>query len=383
MTNPQRFVNRMIFFLLLAGGVAGLLYDVIMQAFLHNPYLNGLIVACLLFGIIYSFRRVLVLKPEARWIREFRNAGPGIAMQSPPRLLTPIAQVLGEAARRGRGSLATANMRYLLDSVSNRLDESRDVSRYLTGLLIFLGLLGTFWGLLTTIQSVSGVIGNLSLGGGDLTQSFDQLKSGLAAPLSGMGIAFSSSLFGLSGSLVLGFLDLQANRAQSAFFEDLEEWLSSLTRLTGGANSNAFDGDGSVPAYIQALLEQTADNLDNLQRLIVRSEQGRADMHAGQRALVEGLSSLGDQLAGQRDLLARMVQGQEDLKPLLGRLGQSGALDDSTRNHIRNMDVQLGRMVDDMTRARAQMTQELRSEIKMVSRTIAHVAGDPRAAAGE
>ncbi|WGF88187.1 flagellar motor protein MotA [Marinivivus vitaminiproducens] len=383
MTNPQRFVNRMIVFLLLAGGVVGLLYDVIMRAFLHNPYLNGLIVACLLFGIIYSFRRVLVLKPEARWIQEFRNAGPGLAMQSPPRLLTPIAQVLGETARRGRASLATANVRYLLDSVSHRLDENRDVSRYLTGLLIFLGLLGTFWGLLTTIQSVGGVIGDLSLGEGDLVQSFDQLKSGLTAPLSGMGIAFSSSLFGLSGSLILGFLDLQANQAQSSFFEDLEEWLSSLTRLTGGANSNAFDGDGSVPAYIQALLEQTADNLDNLQRLIVRSEQGRADVHAGQRALVEGLSALSDQLAGQRDLLSRMVQSQEDLKPLLGRLGQSGALDDTTRNHIRNMDVQLGRLAEDMTRARAQMTQELRSEIKMVSRTIAHVAGDPHAAAGE
>ena len=381
MTSPQRFLTRMIVFLVLTGAIAGAVYEQLMRAFLTNPPLNGLILAVLLFGIVYCLRRVLVLKPEIRWIEAFRSARPGLSMEDAPRLLSPLAQALGEQERRGRSALGATNVRYLLDSIQHRLEESRDISRYLTGLLIFLGLLGTFWGLLDTIGSVGTVISELSVGEGDLTQSFDELKRGLAQPLGGMGIAFSSSLFGLAGSLIVGFLDLQANQAQSTFYDELEEWLATMTRFGGG--TVGVEGDLPVPAYIQALLEQTADNLDNLQRLVARAEQGRAEAHGAQIALNERLAALGDQLAAQYELLARMASSQEELRPLIGRLGQGGGMDDATRGHIRNLDVLMSRLVEETSRGRQQVIQELRSEIKMVSRTIAHLAGDPHAAAGE
>jgi hypothetical protein len=379
MTNPQRFVTRMILFLLAAALAIGWAYDIVFRIFLYNPVLNGLILGVLLVGTIYIFRRVWSIKPEIRWIESFRTNQPGFSLQTAPRLLAPVASALGEHERRGRVMLPAMSVRYLLDSISARLDESRDISRYQIGLLIFLGLLGTFWGLLETIGSVGEVINGLSVGEGDLVVMFDELKAGLAAPMEGMGTAFSSSLFGLAGSLVLGFLDLQASQAQNSFYQDVEEWFSGLTRLSG-TDTGSLAGDHSMPAYVQAMLEQTAENLDSLQRSVVRSEENQTTVHSGLVALTERLSALGDQIATEQALLARLISSQEELRPLLGRLvetqGGSG-FDEATRNHIRNMDVYLARLLDESVQGRNQMTHEIRSEIKMVARTIAAVAGEP------
>lgn len=383
MTNPQRFINRMILFLLLAALAVAGIYEIVFRMFLYNPLLNGLILGVLLFGIIYIFRRVLGLKPEIRWIEAFRTQQPGFSLQAAPRLLAPVAGVLGEQERRGRVRLPAMSARYLLDSVSARLDESRDIARYQIGLLIFLGLLGTFWGLLETINSISMVISGLTVGEGDLVTVFDDLKAGLAAPMAGMGTAFSSSLFGLAGSLVLGFLDLQANQAQNSFYNEMEEWLSSLARL-GGAEPLQGSGDVNVPAYVQALLEQTAENLESLQRAVARSEENQSSIHSGLVALTERLSALGDQIATEQALLGRLIGSQEELRPIVARLveGDSG-IDEATRNHIRNMDVYLARLLDESVQGRSQMTHELRSEIKMVARTIAAAAaGEQRALSG-
>jgi hypothetical protein len=383
MTNPQRFINRMIVFLVLAALAVAGVYEIVFRIVLYNPLLNGLILGILLFGIIYMFRRVLGLKPEIRWIEAFRTQQPGFSLQAAPRLLAPVAGVLGEQERRGRVRLPAMSVRYLLDSVSARLDESRDISRYQIGLLIFLGLLGTFWGLLGTIGSISTVISGLSVGEGDLVTLFDNLKAGLAAPMAGMGTAFSSSLFGLAGSLILGFLDLQANQAQNSFYNEMEEWLSSLTRL-GGAEPLQAGGEVNVPAYVQALLEQTAENLESLQRAVARSEENQSSIHSGLIALTERLSALGDQIATEQALLGRLIGSQEELRPIVARLveGDSG-IDEATRNHIRNMDVYLARLLDESVQGRSQMTHELRSEIKMVARTIAAAAaGEQRALSG-
>jgi hypothetical protein len=382
MTNPQRFINRMILFLLLAALAVAGAYEIVFRIFLYNPLLNGLILGVLLVGIIYIVRRVLGLKPEIRWIEAFRTQQPGFSLQAAPRLLAPVAGVLGEQERRGRVRLQAMSVRYLLDSVSARLDESRDIARYLIGLLIFLGLLGTFWGLLQTINSVSTVISGLSVGEGDLVTLFDDLKVGLAAPMAGMGTAFSSSLLGLAGSLILGFLDLQANQAQNSFYNEMEEWLSSLTRL-GGAEPLHAGGDVNVPAYVQALLEQTAENLESLQRAVARSEENQSSIHSGLIALTERLSALGDQIATEQALLGRLIGSQEELRPIVARLveGDSG-IDEATRNHIRNMDVYLARLLDESVQGRSQMTHELRSEIKMVARTIAAAAAGERALSG-
>src|SRR3989454_2206398 len=227
LSSPGIFLVRMMVFLILCALVVIVLYKQIWVAFLANPGLNALIIGVLLIGIVLSFRQVTRLFPEVNWVNGFRLADPGLAVERPPVLLAPMAAILGD--RIGRMAISAQMMRGILDSIAARLDEARDLSRYMTGLLIFLGLLGTFWGLIETVGSVGKVIEGLKVGG-DAGAIFDSLKEGLAAPLSGMGISFSSSLFGLAGSLILGFLDLQTSQAQNRFYTDLEDWLSTTVR---------------------------------------------------------------------------------------------------------------------------------------------------------
>src|SRR4029077_16017369 len=192
------------------------------SAFMGNPALNGIIMGAMLVGIIYIFREVMLLNPEVAWIENYRrnqSAG-GAAVGKPPRLLSPMATMFAER-KGGRVSLSAISLRTLLDGIATRLDESREISRYFIGLLVFLGLLCTFYGLLETLRSVGGVIGTLSIGAGDVGRAFNDLKTGLQAPIAGMGTAFSASPFGLAGSLVLGFLDLQAGQGQKRFYKDL------------------------------------------------------------------------------------------------------------------------------------------------------------------
>jgi hypothetical protein len=223
-SSPRIFLVRMLVFLILCGLIVVVIHPQIWTAFKANPPLNGLIIGVLLIGILLSFRQVIRLFPEVAWVNSFRLADPGIALERPPTLLAPMAAILRDQA--GSMSISSLTMRTLLDSIAMRLDEAREISRYMTGLLIFLGLLGTFWGLIETVSSVGGVITNLKVGS-DAGATFDTLRDGLAAPLSGMGISFSSSLFGLAGSLVLGFLDLQMSQAQNRFHTELEDWLAT------------------------------------------------------------------------------------------------------------------------------------------------------------
>ncbi len=372
-TRPQIFLTRMVVFLAIVVVVVGVLFEMIERAFTANPLLNGLIVGVLILGIAYIFRQVLRLYPEVRWIEDFRRDQPGLSVQAPPRLLSPMATMLGE--RAGRLTLSALSMRTLLDGISARLDESRDISRYLIGLLIFLGLLGTFWGLLDTIHSVGAVVQSLSAGEGDVATIFQDLKAGLQAPLSGMGTAFSSSLFGLAGSLVLGFLDLQASQAQNRFYNDLEEWLSGLTRLT--SSSALAEGGQSIPAYVNALLEQTADSLDNLQRIIARGEESRISADQKLMSLTEKLATLTDQMRAEQTLMVKLAENQADMKPLIQRLndllagGSIGGIDEATAGHIRNIDVYMTRLLEETVVGRNQMLDEIRSELKFLARTIA------------
>src|SRR6187399_2934323 len=227
LSSPRIFLFRMMVFLILCSLVLVVLYKQIKDAFMANPGLNALIIAVLVIGILLAFRQVIRLFPEVAWVNGFRLNDPGLAVARAPVLLAPMATILGE--RAGRTAISPTTMRGLMDSIATRLDEARDISRYMTSLLVFLGLLGTFWGLIETVGSVGKVIEGLKIGG-DSGSLFDTLKEGLAAPLSGMGISFSSSLFGLAGSLILGFLDLQSSQAQNRFYTDLEDWLASTVR---------------------------------------------------------------------------------------------------------------------------------------------------------
>jgi hypothetical protein len=221
---PRIFLVRMLIFVVLVGVIVAVLRNQIEIAFMANPALNGLIILVLLLGIGLALRQVLRLYPEIAWVNGFRLGDPGLAVKRAPVLLAPMAAIL--RSRADRMAISAQMLRGILDSIATRLDEARDVSRYMTGLLVFLGLLGTFWGLIETVTSVGGVIQGLKATG-DAASMFDALRGGLAAPLSGMGISFSSSLFGLAGSLVLGFLDLQSSGAQNRFYTELEDWLST------------------------------------------------------------------------------------------------------------------------------------------------------------
>jgi hypothetical protein len=251
----------MLVYLAIVSAICILLYEPLGNAFMANQAFNGVILGVLVVGILINFRQVLVLNTEIRWIRVFRTGQPGISVTAEPRLLKPLATHLSKR-RRDRFSLSAQALRTILDGLRERLDESREISRYMVGTLIFLGLLGTFWGLLGTIAAVGQVIDGLEVGSGDYAAVFTQLKEGLKAPLSGMGTAFSSSLFGLGGSLVLGFLDLQAGHAQNRFFNGLEEWLSGVTQLVddlgvGGLSAHPVEVNGESAAPTMELLVET------------------------------------------------------------------------------------------------------------------------------
>jgi hypothetical protein len=266
LSSPRIFLIRMLVFLILCGLVVTILYKQIIGAFMANPGLNGLIIAVLFVGILLAFRQVIRLFPEVSWVNGFRLADPGLAVAKPPVLLAPMATMLGERARRT--AISATVMRTIMDSIATRLDEARDISRYMTGLLVFLGLLGTFWGLIETVTAVGGVIQGLKVSG-ETGAVFEALREGLAAPLSGMGISFSSSLFGLAGSLVLGFLDLQAGQAQNRFYMELEDWLativSDLSTDSGEVRTAAAGAlpSGEMRSAIDKLKEAVAETGSN------------------------------------------------------------------------------------------------------------------------
>jgi len=359
------------------------LSPVLFVAFDNNPVLNSLILAVALIGIGWNLRQVLRLSPEVTWVETYQTARPHLSSLPSPQLLAPMASMLAarEAQSRtdqARFTLSASAMRSLLDGIASRLDESRELSRYMTGLLIFLGLLGTFWGLLKTVSAVSDVIASMSVGSGDLNALFEQLKSGLAKPLAGMGTAFSASMFGLSGALVLGFLDLTAGQAQNRFFNELEEWLAGLTRLSSGVLA---EGEGSVPVYVQALLEQTAENMENLQRILQRGEDGRAQANQAVMALTEHIATLADTMRTSQQLMLRLAESQASIGPALQRLSEQRrdqGFEDAARGHLRNIELFLQRLLADAEQGRAQSTAELRNDLRILTRTVAALAEDQR-----
>lgn len=380
MTRPSRYLVRMIVFLAAVAAVAAMLAAGLEHAFMANPALNGLILGVFLLGIGLNFRQVLLLKPEVEWLESWMRGQPAPS-GGRLRLLGPMAGMLGE--RQGRMSLSALGLRSVLDSIGSRLDESRDLAKYFVGLLIFLGLLGTFWGLSQTVGSVGEVIASLSVGGEAAAQAFERMKAGLEAPLAGMGTAFSTSLFGLAGSLVLGFLDLQAGQAQNTFYNELEEWLAGQTRL--GSSGGVSDGDQSVPAYIRALLEQTADSLDGLQRTISRGEESRISANSNIQSLNDRLSTLADQMKVEQALMLKLGEAQLELRPLLARLAEnsgvgaavpSTGMDEVSRTHLRNLDVSMNRLVELNARSHDELVGELRAQFKLLARTIAALAED-------
>jgi hypothetical protein len=314
LSSPRIFLFRMMVFIVLGGLVAFLLHKQIEVAFMANPGLNSLIIAVLVIGIVLTLRQVIRLYPEITWVNNFRLADPGLAVERPPVLLAPMAAILG--SRIGRMAISAQMLRGILDSIATRLDEARDISRYMTGLLVFLGLLGTFWGLIETVSSVGGVIQGLKATG-DAGSMFDSLREGLAAPLSGMGISFSSSLFGLAGSLVLGFLDLQSSQAQNRFYTELEDWLSTTVYDQAAEPIVAAGGAGEVRGAIERL------------RDAVNEAGGSKAASAAMSNLAEAIQGLVHHMRSEQQMIRDWVDSQAEQQREIKRL-----LEIMVREHV-------------------------------------------------
>ncbi|MEQ9813655.1 MAG: MotA/TolQ/ExbB proton channel family protein [Azospirillaceae bacterium] len=383
MSRPGRYLTRMSIFvgavivvctILLGAGLA--------QVFMANPVLNGVIIALLLVGIAYTFRLVIAINPEVDWIENMRSNQPRASGHlAQPRLLAPLASMLRD--QRGRMAISAQSMRSVLDGIQSRMAEGREISRYLIGLLIFLGLLGTFWGLLQTIGAVGDVIRDLSTDTGDLAIVFGDLQAGLEAPLSGMGTAFSSSLFGLAGSLILGFLELQSGQAQNRFYNDLEDWLSSSVRLTGGGGG-LEGGDASItlPAYLRALVEQTSENMNQLAQAVVDMEERQSKGAQAQLDIANRLAEMTDQVRNQQVAALKAADMTAALQPIIARLvevlqNQPGTLDEESRQRLASIDNRLAALAEAIEDGRTRLSNEVREDIQVLTRTIAAIAEEP------
>jgi hypothetical protein len=323
---PRIYLIRMTVFLMVVAVLGVILYPPMKSAFLNNVGLNGFIVLVLVFGIGHAFMQVIRLWPEVNWVNSFRIADPGYEVPHIPRLLAPMASLLRD--RQGVTVLSPLSMRSLLDSLASRLDESRDLSRYLIGLLIFLGLLGTFWGLLDTVTSVAAAIRSLDISSSESASLFEELKTGLEAPLRGMGTSFSSSMFGLAASLIMGFLDLQSTQAQNRFYNDLENWLSSITDIEAGEGGSA---QVSVPHYLRLDLRELQAGIERMNRTLesaiakgaITGNSGQGSDPAAMEKLAGAVQGLVQQMREEQKIVRQWAQSQSDqqaeIKKLMAR----------------------------------------------------------------
>ncbi len=305
LASPTVYLVKILIFLVLVGLVAAILFTNIVTFFWANPFINSMIFLALFVGIFLSFRQIFRLFPEVKWVNSLQD---GTASNvRPPVLLAPVAGILRE--RIGEAVITPSSMRSILDSVGNRLDEAKDTSRYLTGLLVFLGLMGTFYGLLETVGSVAGVINALDVTSADSASLFSNLKEGLAAPLGGMGTAFSSSLFGLAGSLVLGFLDLQTSQAQNAFYTDLEDWMTSMTELDHPVSAMQVSAGGPD---MQAVIDRLGTTMQN--------QSSSQNAIRAMAELARGIDGLVKHIRTEQDDLRRHITEQGETNQKLREL---------------------------------------------------------------
>ena len=348
-------------------------YPRVEAVFLANPYLNGFIALVFVIGLLACFIQVYQLIRSVTWIVGFAAERPGHDLIVPPRLLAPLAALL--RSRGARNHISASSARSILDSVATRIDEARDITRYITNLLIFLGLLGTFFGLATTVPAVVDTIRSLAPQEGDTSVViFTRLMNGLEAQLGGMGVAFASSLLGLAGSLVVGLLELFASHGQNRFYRELEEWLSSITRL----GFSTGDGEGSTDQNaVAAVLDHMAEQMEAMHTMFTQSDISRSllDEKLGSLAksidrMTKTMSSDGD----RADALERMVDGQERLIEILeGRGGGEATgehVDAESRMRLRSIDVQLLRILEEMSAGRQESTADLRTDIAALTKAI-------------
>lgn len=357
-TQPYRQMVTMLLVLVLVGIGAYLIFPQVAPVFLANPLLNGFIGFVFVIGVLACFWQVFQLVSSVSWIEGFAHDRPGHQFTKAPRLLASLAALLRKAGARSQ--LNASSSRSILDSVATRIDEARDITRYLVNLLIFLGLLGTFYGLATTVPAVVDTIRSLAPQEGDSGVTvFERLMTGLEAQLGGMGVAFASSLLGLAGSLVVGLLELFASHGQNRFYRELEEWLSTITRL-GFASDDASGGDASVIGQLAEFLAE---------------QQASTDARLGE--LINSVNRLATQF-GEGDS-SQVIESQNRLADALQNLSgdASGQFDAESRMRLRSMDVQMLRILEEISAGRQESIGELRADIAQLTNAI-RVSGRSR-----
>lgn len=366
-TQPFRQVILMLAVLGLSGFGGFLALPRVLPVFQSNPYLNGFILFVFVVGVLACFWQVAQLMVSVRWIERFTTRGDQGGRAVPPRLLAPLAALLRR--RDKRMQITTNSTRSILDSVAQRIDEAREITRYIVSLLIFLGLLGTFYGLATVVPALVETIQSLAPQEGETgTDSFARLMSGLEGQLGGMGVAFASSLLGLACSLIVGLLELFAGHGQNRFYRELEEWLSSITRL--GFSS---DTEGPDLGAAGLVLDQMAEQMERLQRLFVESEQGRSEVDARLAQLADSVERMTERIeatAPSASSLARIAEGQEILAQAIREKETDEGLDAESRMRLRSIDVQMLRILEEISAGRQESMAELRTDLATLSRSL-------------
>ena len=359
-SQPIRQIVTMLIVVALVAVGAWLLHDTVFGIIGTNPWLNGFIAGVFLLAVVTCFWQVLILVKSVSWIESFARHEPGSADAEAPQLLAPLAQLL--RTRGARSQLSNSSSRSILESVATRIDEARDITRYLINLLIFLGLLGTFYGLATTVPAVVDTIRSLAPQEGESgLDVFSKLMGGLESQLGGMGTAFSSSLLGLAGSLVVGLLELFAGHGQNRFYRELEDWLTSITRV-GFAGAEG-DGDGAPTA---ALMEHVSAQIEVLQTIAAQTEAGRQAQEEAMAALTAAVARLSQNLgaeAGQTAALTRIAEGQERLIAALTGAEGGAHSDAESRMRLRSIDVQLLKILEELSAGRAESLADLRADL--------------------
>ncbi len=370
-SQPIRQIVTMLLACALVGAGAWFIHETVLGIIRTNPLLNGFISTVFLFGVFTCFWQVFILAQSVSWIEAFARHAPGSENATPPRLLAPLASLL-----RSRGvkmQISSSSSRSILESVATRIDEARDITRYLTNLLIFLGLLGTFFGLATTVPAVVETIRSLAPQEGESgLEVFGKLMSGLESQLGGMGTAFSSSLLGLAGSLVVGLLELFAGHGQNRFYRELEEWLSSITRL--GFSSGDAEGESGP---VSALLDHLGAQVEVLQTLYTQSEANRAGVEESLLELTGAIERLTTQItaeSGQTAALTRIAEGQERLIEALTGAEGGAHSDAESRMRLRSIDVQLLRILEELSAGRQESLADIRADLSSLTAAVRQVA---------
>ncbi len=374
MTRPNAARLTMTIFTVALLALCVTVHQGLVRAFISNPYFNSGILVTLLFGIVASYRQILRIDKSVKWIHSFK--GSQSLPSDPPFLLVPLSSVLQKSD--SMPYIGATSLRAMLDGVFTRVDESRDLSRYLMNVLILLGLLGTFWGLLETVGGIGAVIGGLSVGEGDIKTVFNSFKTGLERPLLGMGVSFSASLFGLASSLILGFLDLQTGRAQNLFCSELEEWLGRRSAIA----EQIAQPQGSHPTlnvaippanYQEALIVAVTEQLERLHKTMRQQHENQIAEQGHLRSLAEAVAALNDNVKAHHVLMAKLTQIQNETTPALSQLVEVMHVANSARveEHVRNVDVSLREISRQLSSAATNHTTELRDELRVIAKLLA------------